>query len=165
MGTQLQTQKNYTVSPSSPVLMHPGILQRKCGCGGSTNLTGECSECQSKRLMGKPLQGKLRIGEAGDEYEREADRVADHVMRTAESNQQTEAWKLGASALVQRRIAGDGAENMQRQEETPSAERSAEPVSQTEGGEGKEEESPCPSWFNDPQSISGGRRKTTCATT
>jgi hypothetical protein len=104
MGPQLQTQKNSTASPSSPVLMHPGILQRKCGCGGSAGLTGECSECQTQRLIGKNWQGKLRIGEAGDEYEREADRVADHVMRMAEPNQESDPSQL----VKIRRVSASG---------------------------------------------------------
>ena len=56
------------------------LLQRKCSCGGTAGLTSECTECQSKRLLGKPLQTKLRVNEPGDEYEQEADRVADQVM-------------------------------------------------------------------------------------
>jgi hypothetical protein len=151
MGAQLQTQKNSTAAPSSPVLLHPGILQRKCGCGGSAGLTGECSECQTQRLSGKNWQGKLRIGEAGDEYEREADRVADFVMRTAQSNPQREPEQLGATTLVQRRVAADGTEGIQRQEE---ASGSTESVPQTEGGDSTKDESPCPRWFNDPQSVS-----------
>jgi len=99
MGTQLQMQRSSTAAPPTG-LIPPGILQRKCACGGSAGLTGECSECQSKRLIGKPLQGKLRISEAGDEYEREADRVAEQVMRTAEPNQQSDSSRLGATALV-----------------------------------------------------------------
>jgi hypothetical protein len=56
------------------------LLQRKCACGGSAGLTGECTDCQSKKLLGKPLQTKLRINEPGDIYEQEADRIADQVM-------------------------------------------------------------------------------------
>jgi hypothetical protein len=103
------------------------------------------------------LQGKLRVSEPADEYEREADRVADQVMRAAEANQEPESARFDARPLVQRRVAGDAdsyAMHVQRQEEAPAGQQSAEPVPQTEGGEGKEEESPCPSWFNDPQSIS-----------
>ena len=58
------------------------LLQRKCACGGSAGLTGECTDCQSKKLLGKTLQTKLRVNEPGDEYEQEADRVADQVMAT-----------------------------------------------------------------------------------
>ena len=53
------------------------LLQRKCACGAPTSsLTGECSECQSK----KRLQTKLTIGASNDPLEQEADRVADQVM-------------------------------------------------------------------------------------
>jgi hypothetical protein len=136
--------------------MHPGILQHKCGCGGSAGLTGECSECQTQRLIGQNLQAKLRIGEAGDEYEREADRVADHVMRTAEPNQGYDSSRLGATALIQRRVAdefGANTTNVQRQEET-NGQQATEAVPQTDGGGDKEEDSRCPSWRQDPQSIS-----------
>jgi hypothetical protein len=44
-------------------------------------VSGECEECRKKKLLG--LQAKLQISEAGDIYEREADRVADQVMSIA----------------------------------------------------------------------------------
>ncbi|HWP42064.1 MAG TPA: DUF4157 domain-containing protein, partial [Blastocatellia bacterium] len=49
-----------------------GLLQRKCACGG------RCEECSDKKPFG--LQTKLKVSEAGDQYEQEADRVADRVM-------------------------------------------------------------------------------------
>ena len=156
MGTQLQMQRSSTAAPPTG-LIPPGILQRKCACGGSAGLTGQCTECRSNRLIGKPLQAKLRINQPGDEYEREADRVAEQVMRTAEPNQQSDSSRLGATALVQRRIAGDGTEsatNVQRQEEAAGGQQATEGVQQAEGGEDKEEGSRCPSWRQDPQSIS-----------
>jgi hypothetical protein len=52
-------------------------LQRKCACGGASDLTNECSTCRSRRLAG--LQTKLRIDEPGDAYEQEADRIAGQV--------------------------------------------------------------------------------------
>ena len=57
---------------------HAGLLlQRKCACGSPTvSLTGECSECSSK----KRLQTKLAIGASNDPLEQEADRVVDQVM-------------------------------------------------------------------------------------
>jgi hypothetical protein len=58
------------------------LLQRKCACGGSAGLSGECTDCQSKKLLGKTLQTKLCVNEPGDMYEQEADRVADQVMST-----------------------------------------------------------------------------------
>ena len=47
------------------------IIQAKCVCGGG------CSRCQESHL----LQAKLRVGAQDDKYEREADRVADQVLR------------------------------------------------------------------------------------
>jgi len=55
------------------------LLQRKCGCGaGATMLSGECEECQKKKLLG--LQAKLERSNPGDRFEAEADRAADKVM-------------------------------------------------------------------------------------
>ncbi len=56
-----------------------GLLQRKCACGGSAGPTGECEECKRKRAAG--LQTKLHVNESGDAFEREADQVADKVVR------------------------------------------------------------------------------------
>jgi hypothetical protein len=135
------------------------VLQRKCACGGSAGLTGACSKCNSERLRGKPLQTKLRVNEPGDEYEQEADRMAAQVMQEMEPG-----FKPGPSqshATVQRRFADDSGgfkdakfPVIQRQEGAAGGLQSAESVQQTEGGEAKEEESPCPSWFQDPQSLS-----------
>lgn len=61
------------------------LLQRKCACGGSAGLAGECTECRKKKLTGGALQTKLTINEPGDVYEQEADRVADAVMRMGDS--------------------------------------------------------------------------------
>ena len=85
------------------------LLQRKCACGGSAGLTGECSECKTKRLLGKPLQTKLRINEPGDEYEQEADRVAEQVMRIPDRKVSAENSQLLATPLVQRREGEGGA--------------------------------------------------------
>ena len=80
-------------------------VQRKCGCGGSAGLSGRCTECQSRWLMGKPVQTKLRINEPGDEYEQEAERVAEQVMRMAEPAQRTEASMTPTALQVQRRVS------------------------------------------------------------
>lgn len=78
-------------------------LQRKCDCGGSAGLTGECAECQSNRLLGKPLQTKLRINQPGDEYEREADRVGEQIMRMPELTVRAKDERSSRAPLVQRR--------------------------------------------------------------
>lgn len=71
---------NSIASSVMPALKPSGgyLLQRKCACGGSTGLLGECESCADKKQNG--LQAKLKIGEPGDIYEREADRIADQVM-------------------------------------------------------------------------------------
>ena len=53
-------------------------MQRKCACGGSAGLSGECEECRKKKVQG--IQTKLTISGPGDQYEREADRIADQVL-------------------------------------------------------------------------------------
>jgi hypothetical protein len=45
--TAVPTQDNAT-SAFMPVRGH--VLQRKCACGGSPGLAGECAECSKKRL-------------------------------------------------------------------------------------------------------------------
>jgi hypothetical protein len=75
------------------------ILQRKCACGNHTTAGGECTECgkSNNSLRRKPaartvsddlfsrphggvLEAKLTIGATNDPLEREADRIADHVL-------------------------------------------------------------------------------------
>jgi hypothetical protein len=95
-----------------PLTFMPGpalLLQRKCACGESSDLTGSCSDCGKKKLVGQPLQRKLRINEPGDRYEQEADRVADQVMRMAEPASESDASKFSRSALVQRNVGANAA--------------------------------------------------------
>src|SRR5260370_20581145 len=60
-----------------------GVLQRKCACGNHTIAGGECGHCSKKNSLG--LQTKLTVGQAGDLYEQEADRIDGQVM-TATGN-------------------------------------------------------------------------------
>lgn len=53
-------------------------LQRKCACGGSTTAGGKCEDCEKKKTE---LQPKLSMGASNDPLEREADHVAEHVMK------------------------------------------------------------------------------------
>ncbi len=57
-------------------------IQRKCNCGGS------CESCAGKEDETGKIQTKLAIGSPDDEYEQEADRVADQVMRMSEPAEQ-----------------------------------------------------------------------------
>jgi hypothetical protein len=58
------------------------LLQRACACGGSAGASGKCSSCDTKDKLGASLlQPKLEVSQPDDPYEREADEVADRVMR------------------------------------------------------------------------------------
>ena len=81
-----------------------GLLQRKCACGGSAGLTGSCSDCDKKKLLGQPLQRKLTISEPGDVYEQEADRVAEQVMQMSPADVSRRQNGKMAQPVVQRRV-------------------------------------------------------------
>ncbi|MEE9356641.1 MAG: DUF4157 domain-containing protein [Methylococcaceae bacterium] len=124
MNARAQSQVQSSATPSftpAPV----NIAQRKCACGGSAGLSGECAECQKDKLVGTNhpfVQTKLKISQPNDKYEQEADRVADEVMRMPEpkvqrqlgveedENEETIQTKLIASKitpLVQRQVADE----------------------------------------------------------
>lgn len=67
------------VRPATPALANQGVLRRQvrhCACGGS------CPRCQKADTT---PSSKLQIGAPNDAYEREADVVADRVMRTPDT--------------------------------------------------------------------------------
>ena len=51
MSTQTQTQVKAPSTPKTTfATVQPGLLQRKCACGGSPGVDGECEECRKKQL-------------------------------------------------------------------------------------------------------------------
>jgi hypothetical protein len=69
---------------SSPVLPRQSLVHLKCPCGGNPGLRGECAECGRERFLGNKqpiLLPKLTVNQPGDRYEREADRIAEQVIR------------------------------------------------------------------------------------
>ena len=92
----LQSQTTRAVPSNSNSL----LVQRKCACGGSSGLTGSCSGCEKKKLLGQPLQTKLRVNEPGDAYEQEADRVAEQVMRVMPTNRRVNGWRSKSSGSL-----------------------------------------------------------------
>src|SRR5262245_12671312 len=78
-----QTQARPISSPASSLapVARPS-LQRKCACGGTPGPDDECAECKRRRLL---LQPKLAINQPGDQYEQEADRIAETVAGRAAS--------------------------------------------------------------------------------
>jgi hypothetical protein len=63
-------------TPPIPTSVRSGLLQRKCACGGTPGLSGECAECGKKK---RALQTKLTIGRSDDPMEQEAERIADQL--------------------------------------------------------------------------------------
>jgi len=107
--------------------IHGAMLQRKCACGGSSGLTGSCSKCEQKKLLGQPLQTKLPINEPGDEYEQEADRLAEQVMKIPDALPRPTAMahsaSVGTASITERHFihgepsaAGIGPESVRRKE-------------------------------------------------
>ena len=79
MTSAAASLQNVAAKPPSNTTHAGLLLQRQCACGTPTaSLTGECSECASKKF----LQPKLMIGASNDPLEQEADRVAAQVMAT-----------------------------------------------------------------------------------
>ncbi|MBL9135484.1 MAG: DUF4157 domain-containing protein [Verrucomicrobiales bacterium] len=74
--------KTATEAKVTGVLSASRSLQRTCACGGKVGPTGECDACRRKRLA---MQRKpaLPIGAVNDPLEREADRMAEAVVRGA----------------------------------------------------------------------------------
>ncbi len=103
MGLLTVSSRDWTTANRSAVRPQ---LHRKCACGGSAGLTGECDACKSKKLLGKPLQRKLAINEPGDVFEQEADRVAEQVMRMPEPGMRRTSQDHPMTSLVQRRTEG-----------------------------------------------------------
>ena len=77
MDRQLISSTSVPLS-ANPAGQTSSVLQRKCSCGNHTIAGGECAHCSKKNSLA--LQTKLTVGQAGDLYEQEADRIADQVM-------------------------------------------------------------------------------------
>jgi hypothetical protein len=57
------------------------LMQRKCSCGTHAHGPAQCPACAALG-PGEEAHQALRIGPPGDRLEREADRIAEHVMRS-----------------------------------------------------------------------------------
>ena len=147
----MRAQRLQHATPSDSAGLAPYMVQRACACGGSAGLNGTCADCRQNKLLGKPLQAKLRINEPGDAYEQEADRVAAQVMHMADTRSISE--NVTGSPSVQRRVAADESASMLQRAGGGSETPVSEPAGPKDGGN-NEEGSRCPSWRADPQSIS-----------
>ena len=95
MSTKADTTTRARLKPQGFPPPVGAILQPKCACGRSPGLSGECEDCQNKRL-----QRKLAVGSSHDPLELEADRIADQVV--ANSGSAT----VGKSPLRIQRLTG-----------------------------------------------------------
>jgi Domain of unknown function (DUF4157)/Novel toxin 16 len=70
-----------TAPPPAPLRLAPVITaplvqrQAQCACGG------DCPRCEAATRQEAAIQTKLTVSTPGDEYEQEADLMAEHVMR------------------------------------------------------------------------------------
>jgi Domain of unknown function (DUF4157) len=67
-----------SVKPQSVMPARGVVLQRKCACGGTPGPTGECADCQKKR-MALQASNLLSLGQPSDRYEIEANHIANTV--------------------------------------------------------------------------------------
>jgi hypothetical protein len=108
------------VLPAAPqqTASRQNVLQRKCACGGAPGPTGECAACRRKKQMAARrhplLQPKLCVNQPGDHYEREADRVAEQVMRMPATrlqpqglDKETDGELRQRKPVVQRQLGSD----------------------------------------------------------
>lgn len=51
------TPQNQSAAKPAPFAAPTGLLQRKCACGGSAGLDGECEACRDRRLSRKAREG------------------------------------------------------------------------------------------------------------
>ncbi len=100
--------KTATLDTTSHAANRPSsghLLQRACACGVAAGLSGECEECKTKKLLGKPLQTKLAVSQPGDEFEQEANRVAMQVLKMPERPETVELNETVDRPLIRRQVA------------------------------------------------------------
>src|ERR1043166_8336787 len=74
--------------------------------------------------LGRLIQAKLKVSKPGDAYEREADRVADEVMRMPEPGAEREAATVEQSSILQiQRMCNDCEEKEHAMRETAEEEK------------------------------------------
>lgn len=80
-------------------------------------MTDSCESCTSNNLAGTPVQAKLVVGPVDDPYEREADQVADQVMRMPDSEVASTSEKDPGSEIQRMCTDCEEEEQVQRQAE------------------------------------------------
>ena len=114
--------------PSARPTVFEGLVQRtpQCACGGG------CPSCE-RQAGSRPLQARLRVSTPGDEFEQEADRVADRVMSIREPGPGAKLSNAGraSNTLAQRKCSTCEAEPDDKSLESSIAVRTKAAVGQT----------------------------------
>ena len=104
------------------------LIQRVCGCGGS------CAGCMQREDDRRTLQPKLVVGAPNDQYEQEAERVAEQVMRMPEPRIQR--VRPECEEELQRQPREEEEETLQTkllaEQITPLVQRQSEPMEEEE---------------------------------
>jgi hypothetical protein len=119
MSASLQNEATRRPEVSPALMARPGLVLRKCACGGAAGMSGDCPECSEKRLS---LQRK--VSRPGDELELEADRIAEQVMgslRQPSPSQRRSAAALGNSLVRRSDLDKDSIYRQASADESPQS--------------------------------------------
>jgi hypothetical protein len=99
--TEARAKSASQVSAQPAPVFAGALIQRKCACGG------DCPRCENEQKKKPHLQTKLKVSTPGDQYEQEADRVAEQVMRMAAPpvHSDTSQVRQSSGLSVQRKCA------------------------------------------------------------
>jgi outer membrane protein OmpA-like peptidoglycan-associated protein len=116
-ATPLKKRPPVPVSPPIPQIasFYSSVIQRKAGCACG----GDCPSCAEDDRARK-IQTKLQVSAPGDQFEQEADRVADQVMRMPAPTVQRQCNGCSDAST---RPSDDDAPRIQRQTNSESGAR------------------------------------------
>jgi hypothetical protein len=80
MNTHTYKASNPSATPHAFTPVRSGLLQRKCACGGSAGLAGECEECGKQALS---LQRATRNSELAIGQHQRVPRIVNEVLRSS----------------------------------------------------------------------------------
>ncbi len=80
MNTHTYKASNSSATPHAFTPVGSGLLQRKCACGGSAGLSGECEECGKQALS---LQRATRNSELAIGHHQRVPRIVNEVLRSS----------------------------------------------------------------------------------
>jgi len=101
-------------------LLDNTVLQRACGCGGTCSACGQAAQAEDpdrpalqrkSSALSSFIQAKLTVSQPGDQYEQEADRVADQVLRKVAATGPTLSTQDGESSVQRAEDSSTSDEN------------------------------------------------------